>query len=63
MKNRLKELRQEKKLTQEELARAVNVTRQTIIAVENNKYDPTLRLAMRVAKYFGIAVEEIFHPE
>lgn len=60
MENRLKELRLGQNLTQEELARALDVTRQTIIAIENNKYDPTLRLALKIAKFFGAHVEEIF---
>ncbi len=60
MENRIKELRLGRGLTQEELARALNVTRQTIIAIENKKYDPTLRLAMKVAQFFETRVEDIF---
>lgn len=60
MENRLKELRRERGLTQEELARVLGVTRQTIIAIENNKYDPTLKLAFKLAKFFHVTVEEIF---
>ncbi len=60
MENRLKELRVEQNLTQEELARALGVTRQTIIAVENNKYDPTLRLALKIARFFEAHIEDIF---
>ncbi|ATW26594.1 helix-turn-helix transcriptional regulator [Candidatus Formimonas warabiya] len=60
MENKLKELRLGQNLTQEELARALDVTRQTIIAIENNKYDPTLRLALKIAKFFGTYVEKIF---
>lgn len=60
MQNKLKELRRERDLTQEELARALGVTRQTIIAIENNKYDPTLKLAFKLAKFFNVAIEEIF---
>jgi len=62
MKNRLRELRKERNLTQEELARILGVTRQTIIAIENNKYDPTLRLALKIARFFSVSVEEIFVP-
>ncbi|MFY9448085.1 MAG: helix-turn-helix transcriptional regulator [Dethiobacteria bacterium] len=60
MKNKLKELRREHGLTQEELAQALGVTRQTIIAIENNKYDPSLRLALRISQFFNTPVEDIF---
>ena len=60
MKNRIKELRKAKGFRQEDLARAVGVSRQTIIAIENDKYDPSLELAMRLARYLGIPVEELF---
>jgi putative transcriptional regulator len=60
MKNRLRELRGEKGLTQEELAKALGVTRQTIIAIENGKYDPSLRLAFKMARFFGLKIEDIF---
>ncbi|MBV7273113.1 helix-turn-helix transcriptional regulator [Clostridiaceae bacterium UIB06] len=60
MENRIKELRKQNKLTQEDLANLVNVTRQTINAIENNKYDPTLELAMNLAKCLGTSVEELF---
>lgn len=60
MKNRIKELRKSKKLRQEDLAVILGVTRQTIIAIENNKYDPTLELAMKISEFFGISVNEIF---
>ncbi len=60
MNNKLKELRRETNLTQEKLAQALGVTRQTIIAIENNKYDPTLKLAFKIAKYFNVAIEDIF---
>jgi putative transcriptional regulator len=60
MKNRLKELRKTHKLTQDELANAVGVSRQTINAIENNKYNPTLELAIRLAKYLKMPVEELF---
>ena len=62
MENRLKELRKQKDLTQEELARRLGVTRQTIIAIENDKYDPSLRLAMKMARFFLVSVESIFTP-
>lgn len=60
MKNRLRELREERGLTQEELAKALGVTRQTIIAIEKGKYDPSLRLAFRIARFFNRSIEEIF---
>ena len=63
MKNRLRELRQERGITQEELAEALGVTRQTIIAIEKGKYDPSLRLAFKIARFFGKKIEEIFEPE
>lgn len=60
MKNNIKELRKAKGLRQEDLAEVLNVTRQTIIAIENNKYDPTLELAMKISAFFGISVNDIF---
>ena len=60
MKNKIKELRKSKQLRQEDLAVILGVTRQTIIAIENNKYDPTLELAMKISEFFGISVNEIF---
>lgn len=60
MYNKLKELRRGCGLTQEELACALGVTRQTIIAIENNKYDPTLKLAFKIAKFFNAPIEDIF---
>jgi len=63
LKNHLRELRQERGITQEELAEALGVTRQTIIAIERGKYDPSLRLAFKIAQYLGKKIEEIFEPE
>lgn len=60
MKNIIKELRKERRISQEELANAVNVTRQTIISLENGKYNASLILAHEIAKYFGKTIEEIF---
>jgi len=48
------------KLTQQELADAVKVTRQSIIAVERGRYDPSLKLALRLARFFGVSVEDLF---
>ena len=61
MKNNIKELRKNRKLRQEDLAEKLGVTRQTIIAIENDKYDPTLELAMKISEFFGVSVNEIFH--
>jgi putative transcriptional regulator len=60
MKNRLKEFRAIHDTTQAELAKKLQVSRQTIIAIEKNKYDPSLKLAMNMAKFFNIPVEELF---
>lgn len=60
MKNRIKIERAIKDLTQEELAKLVGVTRQTINAVEKNKYNPSAVLAYKISKVFGKAIEEVF---
>ncbi len=60
MKNRLKEVREATGWSQGELARRLGVSRQTINAVETDKYDPSLPLALRMAKLFGIAVPKLF---
>lgn len=60
MKNRIKELRKSKEYRQEDLAVALDVSRQTIIAIENNKYNPTLELAMKLARFLDTTVEELF---
>lgn len=60
MKNRIKQLRKAAGLRQEDLADKVGVSRQTIIAVENDKYDPTLELAMKLARQLEMSVEELF---
>ena len=60
MTNRIAELRKERKLSQAELAEAVDVTRQTIISLENGRYNASLGLAHRIARYFGQSIEEIF---
>ncbi len=60
MKNRLKVLRAENNLTQEQLAQTVGVSRQAINAIETGKYDPSLPLAIKLGKLFGKPVEEIF---
>lgn len=60
MKNKIKELRKERNLRQEDMAAQLHVSRQTINAIENNKYNPTLELAMKLAKLLDTPVEEIF---
>lgn len=60
MKNRIAQLRKERRITQEELADAVEVTRQTIISLENGRYNASLLLAHKIAKYFWSSIEEIF---
>lgn len=63
MKNRIKELRKAKGYRQQDLAAALEVSRQTIIAIENNKYNPTLELAMKLARFLGTTIEELFSLE
>ena len=63
MKNRLKVLRAERNWTQAELADALDVSRQTINAIETGKFDPSLPLAFRAARLFGLAIEELFLDE
>ena len=60
MKNNLKVYRAMKNLTQEELAKKLGVTRQTIIAIEKDKYDPSLILAFKMANFFKAQIEDIF---
>ncbi len=60
MKNHIKELRDEIGLTQQYLAEKVNVSRQTIISLENGKYNPSIFLAYKIAKIFNRAIEEVF---
>lgn len=58
--NNIKQLRQKKNVTQEELAEAVKVSRQTVIAIEKGNYTPSLMLALQLANYFKLSVEEVF---
>lgn len=60
MKNRLEALRTARGVRQDELAAALRVSRQTISSLENGRYNPSILLALRIARYFGLAVEEIF---
>jgi len=60
MKNKIKVYRAMHDMTQEALAQKLKVTRQTILAIEKGKYDPSLELAFKIAGFFGVRVEEIF---
>ena len=61
MRNIVKQLRKQAGLRQEDMARELGVSRQTIIAVETDKYNPTLELAMKIARLLGLHVDEIFY--
>ncbi len=63
MKNRIKVLRAEHGLTQADLAERLDVSRQTVNALETGKYDPSLPLAFRLARLFGLKIEDIFQDE
>ena len=60
MDNKIKDFRKANKVTQDDLASAVGVTRQTIISLESGKYNASLQLAYRIAKYFGVTIEDVF---
>ena len=60
MKNRVEELRKNQGLKQEEFARAIQVSRQTVSSIENGRYSPSLELAITIADFFGLPIEEIF---
>lgn len=63
MKNRLEELRRERGINQEELAAVLEVSRQTIGSLENGRYNPSILLAFKIAKYFGCQIEDVFFYE
>ncbi|HET6363307.1 MAG TPA: helix-turn-helix transcriptional regulator [Gemmatimonadota bacterium] len=63
MKNRLRVLRAERSWSQAELAERLGVSRQTINAIENLRYDPSLPLAFDIARLFGLTIEEVFEPK
>lgn len=60
MQNRLEELRKERGISQEQLADALEVSRQTIGSLENGRYNPSIILAFKIARYFGMSIEEVF---
>lgn len=63
MRNRLRVLRAERDWTQADLAEKLEVSRQTVNALETGKYDPSLPLAFRIARLFGVSIEDVFSPE
>ena len=64
MKNRIREFRfKDGQITQQQLANAVGVSRQTIIAIEKGNYQPSVKLALKLARYFGVRVEDLFQLE
>ena len=60
MKNRIEEIRKARDVNQEELAKALGVSRQTISSLENGRYHPSIELAYKLSKYFGMTIEEVF---
>ena len=60
MKNRIEEIRKERGIRQEEFAKALGVSRQTISSLENGRYNPSIQLAFKIARYFGMTIEEVF---
>ena len=60
MKNRIEALRKERGILQDEMAKAMGVSRQTISSLENGRYNPSILLAYKIAKYFGMTIEEVF---
>jgi putative transcriptional regulator len=63
MKSDVRRLRIDKGMSQQALGEALGVSRQTVNAIEQGKYDPSLPLAIRLARYFGLTVEEVFHAD
>lgn len=60
MKNRIEEIRKERNIRQEEFAKALGVSRQTISSLENGRYNPSIALAYKIAKFFGMTIEDVF---
>ena len=58
--NRIKEIRKARKITQVQMAMDLQITRQTITAIENNKYNPSLELSLKLVKYFKVSIDDIF---
>ena len=60
MKNRIEQIRKEKGIRQEDFAKVLGVSRQTISSLENGRYNPSIQLAYKIARYFGLQIEEVF---
>ena len=60
MKNKIENIRKEQGILQDELAKALGVSRQTISSLENGRYNPSIMLAYKIAKYFGMTIEDVF---
>ena len=60
MKNKIENIRKEQGILQDEMAKVLGVSRQTISSLENGRYNPSILLAYKIAKYFGMAIEEVF---
>ncbi len=60
MENRIRELREKASMTQDDLARCLDVSRQTVISLEKGRYDPSIKLAFRIARQFNLPIETIF---
>ena len=60
MKNRIEIIRKEREILQDEMAKAMGVSRQTISSLENGRYNPSIMLAYKIAKYFGMTIEDVF---
>ena len=60
MKNKIENIRKEQGILQDEMAKALGVSRQTISSLENGRYNPSIMLAYKIAKYFGMTIEEVF---
>ncbi len=60
MNNRIEEIRKDKGIRQEDFARALGVSRQTISSLETGRYNPSIQLAYKIARYFGLTIEEVF---
>lgn len=60
MDNKIKKMRKERGITQDEFGKILGVTRQTIISLESGRYDASLKLAYRIAEYFGVKIEDVF---
>ena len=60
MKNKIENIRKEREILQDEMAKALGVSRQTISSLENGRYNPSIMLAYKIAKYFGMTIEDVF---